>query len=377
MKRILSSLWLAGGILTAADLSYVERTQVTDGAIVRMTAMLGRLAKGVTDPITTTHSYSANKKASVSPKSHEIWDLSTETITSINAADKEYSVITFAEMAQMATAMAERMSQQRGAAQPNAAATAKWNASFEKNDQTKQVAGVETHGGTLKLEMEATDTKSGQTGAMKMDIQMWMGKIPGWEVKRDFDRKTGEKFGAQVGPQMQALAQAGPAALEAMKEAGKKIAEMGEMQLSSVTRMYSDSMPNLPADSGSTPSSSQPAPNAGQVASEEAARQAEYEAARRAGGRFGGLGGGLGGRLGGKLGQMGKKPQPTTESQPQPASSSQPAPAAASGPGVLAEFTTEVVSYSNSVDLSVFQVPAGFKQVEHPMKKAFGKYANK
>lgn len=376
MKTILSSLILAGGLLGAADLSYVEKTQMTDGALVRMTAMLGRLAKGVTDPITTTHSYSGNKKASVSAKSHEIWDLSNETITSVNDANKEYSVITFAEMAQLAAAMAERMSQQqRAGTQPGSTATAKWNASFEKNNQTKQVAGVETHGGTLKLEMEATDTKTGQSGAMKMDIEMWMGQIPGWQVKHDFDRKAGEKLGAQAGPHMQALAQAGPAAMDAMKEAGKKIAEMGDMQLASVTRIFSDNVPNAPADtsSSSPSSSSKPAgETVNQSAQDEAARQAENEVSRRSG-RFGGLGG----RLGSRIGQMSRKS--SSDSQPAateaPAATASSAPAQSGGPGVLAAFTTEVVSFSSTVDPSVFQVPAGYKQVEHPMKKAFGKYA--
>ncbi len=373
MKRNVSLILFFAGLAAGADFSYVERTQVTGGALKNMMGFMGRFAKGMNEPISSTHSYSGTKKATVATKSHEIWDLNAETITSINAESKEYSVITFAEMAQLTVAMAEQMSQamQKKPETP-ADATAKWKASFDKNGQTRQIAGVPANGGTMKLEMEASNTKTGQSGVMKMDIDMWMGKLPGWEVKQAFDKKVGEKFAshAAAGPQMQALAQAGPAAMEAMKEAGKKISELGEMQLASVTKMYSDSIPNMPAgEPGSKQSSG---PSAGQVVKEEATREAEYEAARRVGGRIGGLGG----RLGGRLGQLSRKPK---EEQPKPAAepAASSAPAAPAGPGVLMEMTTEVVSYSSSADSSAFQVPAGFKQVEHPMKKAWAKHASK
>ena len=364
MNRTLISLLTLGALAGAADFSYVERAQMTGGALVRMTAVLGRLAKGVNDPITTTHAYSGNKKASVSAKSHQIWDLDSQTITSIQADQQQYSVITFAEMAQLSAAMAEKMSRQP-AAKPAAGANAKWKASFDKNGQTRQVAGVTASGGTMKLEMEATDAKTAQTGVMKMEIDMFMGKVPGWEVKQAFDRRTGEKLGAQAGPPMQAFAQAGPGAMEAMKEAGRKVAELGEMQLASVTKMYSDYMPGMPPGS---PGPQQPAGSSvEQTSKDETTREAESESIRRLGGRLGGLGG--------RLGQLGKRPKDEQPQQPQ--QPRQPEQAAAAGPGLLMELTSEVVSYSSTVDRSVFEVPAGFKQVEHPMKKAFAKYADK
>ena len=374
MKRNLSSMLLIAGLAAGADFSYVERTEMTGGALKKMMGFMGRFAKGVNEPISSTHTYSGNKKATVASKSHEIWDLNAETITSINAESKEYSVITFAEMAQLTMAMAEQMSQavQKKPETP-VDATAKWKASFDKNGQTRQVAGVTANGGTMKMELEASNTKTGQSGVMKMDIDMWMGKLPGWEVKQAFDKKVGEKFAshAAAGPQLQAMAQAGPAAMEAMKEAGKKISELGEMTLASVTKMYSDSIPNMP--DGAPGSKQSSGPSAGQVVKEEATREAEYEAARRVGGRLGGLGG----RLGGRLGQMGRN-KPKEESQSKPAEpSASSAPATPAGPGVLMEMTTEVISYSSSADNSAFQIPAGFKQVEHPMKKAWAKHANK
>lgn len=377
----LAAMLLNGGGLGAAEFSYVEKSEITGGAIKKMMGMFGRFAKGVNAPIVTTHSYSDGKMATVNEKTREVWDVNAETITHIDVDKKEYATITFAEFAQVTTAMAEKMSEAFNQGKKGQTdATAKWNASFEKNGQTRQVAGVAANGGTMKLELEASDRKSGQTGVMKMDMEMWMGKVPGWEVKQAFDKRMGEKLVAKAGPQMQAFAQAGPAAMEAMKEAGRKMSELGEMQLASVTKMYSDSpmMAGMPQESSASSSSggkSGGGESVGQVVKEEATREAEYEAARRAGGRLGGLGGRLGGRLGG-LASRRQKEQPAQE-QPKAEEKAAAAPAAPAGPGVLMELTSEVISYSASADPAAFSVPAGFKQVEHPMKKAWGKYAEK
>ena len=75
-------------------------------------------------------------------------------------------------------------------------------------------------------------------------------------------------------------------------------------------------------------------------------------------------GGGLGGRLG-RLGRIarGSEPQPSTNSQAGQAPPSTDA-------GVMLETTTEVVSWSAApIDAAQMQVPAGFKQVERPLKK--------
>lgn len=362
MNRILLALVLGGGLLAGADFSYVEKTEVTGGALKRMMGFMSRFAKGMNGPITTTHAYSGSKHATVTDKTREIWDANAETITHVNVEAKEYAVITFAEMAELATAMAEQMSKATNPTAAPADPNVKWKASFEKNGQTKTVAGATAQGGTMKMEMEGTDQKTGQKGAMKLDIEMWMGKVPGWEVKRAFDQRVGEKFAAQAGPQMMALAQAGPAAMEAMREAGKKISELGEMQLASVTRMYSDSIPNVPEGSGGNEG-----PSVGQAVKDEATREAENEALRRSAGRLGGLGGRLGGRLGG----LSRRPK--EESKPAAEKPAEAAPAAAAGPGVLMEMTSEVVSYSSSAEAEMFTVPAGFKQVEHPMKKAWSR----
>ena len=74
-------------------------------------------------------------------------------------------------------------------------------------------------------------------------------------------------------------------------------------------------------------------------------------------GRFGGLAGG------GMPGFGRKKKQPEEQQQ---ASASQ----NATPPGTLMELTTEMTAFSSApVDAAKLTVPAGFKQVEHQMKK--------
>jgi hypothetical protein len=49
MNRIFTTLLMTGALVGAADFSYVEQTSITGGAMVKMAAMMGRLAKGMSD----------------------------------------------------------------------------------------------------------------------------------------------------------------------------------------------------------------------------------------------------------------------------------------------------------------------------------------
>jgi len=106
-------------------------------------------------------------------------------------------------------------------------------------------------------------------------------------------------------------------------------------------------------------------PTAGEVG-----ESAGKDAARSAGGRFGGLAGAAAGGMLGGFGRK-KKEAPKEEAKPpaeQPPAAAKPEPGA---PGTLMEMTTEMTGFSSgAVDATKFAVPAGFKEVEHDMKKA-------
>jgi len=77
--------------------------------------------------------------------------------------------------------------------------------------------------------------------------------------------------------------------------------------------------------------------------------------------------GALAGRLGG-FGGFGKKKKPAED---QPAQTSDAPAQSSDSSGSLIEMTTESSNFSTApVDGSKFEVPAGFKKVDHPMEKA-------
>jgi hypothetical protein len=100
-------------------------------------------------------------------------------------------------------------------------------------------------------------------------------------------------------------------------------------------------------------------------ASRTATNEAAYQTARATGGRFGGLAGAAaGGALGGMMRGVGKKKK---EEEPKPEEAKT---EAKKGDGTYMEVTTTTSDWSTaSLDMAKFALPAGFKQVEHPMKK--------
>jgi hypothetical protein len=189
---------------------------------------------------------------------------------------------------------------------------------------------------------EATDTTSGQSGAMAITNDMWMApEIPGYGEVREFYKRFAEKMGPIYGE-----GGFNPSLLASQPRAGAGIADMVKemsklkgVPVMQVMRMgaTTNGQP-LPAAS-EAPLPPQPAgpamPSAKDVAASALASQ------------FGGFG-------------FGRKKK--TDDPPPPA-------ADASGPpppySVLIESTTQISSLSTApVDPNQFNIPAGFKQVQ-------------
>ncbi|MFN7922423.1 MAG: hypothetical protein U0Q16_20130 [Bryobacteraceae bacterium] len=329
----------ASSALFAADFTYTQKTDITGGSLKKMMDFARKFSRQPAGPTTTTHRIHGNKMTTETQRSVHVIDLDAETITEINNEKKEYSVITFAEMAAAMKQAAARMSQARKDAPDT---EMKWKVSVDTPGDTRDVAGLKAKHAIMKLEMEATDKKTGASGVTDMNIDQWMAKVPGSEVQREFYKRYGEKMGMANGVDMSVMMQAGPGAMAGLREAGKKLSEMDGISVASVTRMMGMTA-NAPE--GSAAPAADP---------KESARDAAVGAAL---GRLGGLGG-LGRR-------KSKKDEPAAQPEQQPAQQQ-----AAAQPGVMLEFTTEMTSFSSeAVDPSVFQVPAGYKQVDHPMKR--------
>lgn len=346
MNRTLSltlSLALAAGTALAGDFTYTQRTEITGGSMKQMMNMLGRFAKGVTEPQTSTVYLKGGKMATHAAKSIAVMDAEAGTMTSIDLDRKEYSVITFEEMVAAMKKMSEKMQGNK----QDAEARSSMKVSLDDKGAGRTVAGVATRNLLMKIDTETTvvDKKSGKEVTIQSSIEndMLIGKAEGSEAFREFAKAMEGKFPLQQVP-LQAMMQ-GVIDVDGLKEAGKKMAEVDGLPLFSVTRMINSGTPGMPPPRQSGVREERPTPSAGDAV------------AGALGGRLGRFGG-----LGRKAQEAPKKAEPAPE--PQPAASAEPQ------QNVALELTSEVTSFnSGAVNPSVFAVPAGFKEVEHQMKK--------
>jgi len=373
-----------------ADFRYDETTKITGGSLVSMAkfaSAFSKSARQITDPVNSTILVKGNRMAHINQDSTEIIDLDKETITHIDNAKKQYTVMTFQEMkAAMEAAIkkAQEQPQQPAAAAPpnKPMPEMKFKVSVTNTGASKQVAGLAAAESILKMTAEATDQQTGHTGGMAITNDMWMApEIPGYDQVRDFNRrmalKMGDVFGGSlrsvVPPQMIA-SQPGMGA--GMADMAKEMSKLKGVPVSQTMRMGStfDGSP-LPAAS-EAPLPPQPSgPNAGDVANQaasnaanSAANTATSNAENKVGSKMGSFGG-----VPTSLGNLGfggfhkKKPQPET---PPPAQAPAGQPTPPQNAAVLMESTTEMTNFSSaSVDGALFNVPAGYTQVQSDLQK--------
>jgi hypothetical protein len=259
-----------------------------------------------------------------------IIDLNAQTITHIDFQKKTYSVMTFDEMKQALDQMSKKMEKQN-------AAQADFKVSVDATGNTKQIGGYEAKEAILKMEMQATDAKSGQQGSMTITTGMWLAAgVAGYDQVRDFYRRMAEKIDWSPTSNM-FMAQ--PQMAKGMAGLTKEMAKLEGVPVLQLMTMGGAGQPGANTAGGQAP-----APQQQQAAPPS-------------------LGGALGGALGGRFG-LGKKSQPTQEAPP--------AQAANSGtPGSMLETKTEISDFSTSpVDDSQFAIPAGFKKVDSDLAKS-------
>ena len=208
--------------------------------------------------------------------------------------------------------------------------------------KTKQVAGFDAKEMVLKMEMEGTDKKSGQKGAMTITTDMWI--APGVPATRRSATSTSAWPTSSTGRRAATCSCKTRRSPQGMAEVSKEIAKLDGMPVEQFITMGAAGQP------GAAPAGSQAPPPQEQQAQQEKPS----------------IGGALGGALGGRFGLGRKK----TSSNDQAAQKNGSAPASGGAPGSLLEMTTVMSNFnSNPVDDSAFAVPAGFKKVESDLKK--------
>lgn len=328
--RTVSSALLFCG-LGFADFKYDQTTRMTGGSMLRMMQMVGRSA---TDPQTSTISVKGDKMATRTKDSIVIVDLGAETTTTVNLKDQTYSVMTFAQT---------REQMEKAFGKGGDKVDANVSVDGKSTGKTATVNGMPTSEWFMTMLVEGNS--GGQKGQMRMEMSNWISKsqVAGFDEVTAFQKKMVEKMGlatlsGPAGPMAQ------PGMAKGMAEMAKKMAEMGGVPVITVMRM-------IPTDPE-------------QIKQMEA-MQAQGEGAP---GRPS-MGDALSGALGGRLGGFGRKKK--TEEAPAAAPAAQPAKSAApvegsfSSAASMMEMTTETNNFSaQSIDGSVFAVPAGFKQVK-------------
>ena len=305
-----------------ADFSYQEKSTVTGGAIAGMMKVAGVFSKAAREPIEATEAVKGNRMAHRSDWHASIIDLDAETITQIDLQRKTYSVMTFEQMKAMLAQMQQKMKQNPNANQMSFKVTA------NKTGNRKTIGGMDSTELILKMEMQGTDQQSGQQGGMAITTDLWVAPAAdGYGEIRHFHRRMAEKLNWTPGGNM---FMANPQVSEGMAEVYKEMSKLDGMPVFETVSMGATGQP---AGSGAG-SSNQPAAQQSQDQQQSS---------------------GLGGMLGGRFG-LGHKKQ---TSQDQGGS------AGGSSSGSLLEMTVEMSGFSaNPVDPSLFEVPAGFKQVE-------------
>lgn len=319
-----------------ADFSYQEKTQVTGGALLKMMRFVPGAGK-IKEPMYTQVYFQQNRSARVMDREVDIIDLAKEQMIHMDLEKKTYSVITFDEYRKAVAAMAEKMAKQMGS---DTQVVADMRLSVKDGGESKVIQGMPAKLMKLHLEMDMKDQKSGQTFTTTIDMDEWRTpQVPGHEQVRAFYIAFAEKVG--MGPEtmrtMQlAMGQAGTA--EGMARLAKEASKLEGVPLVQVTRMTGLGMglPDVDMPSGAEVTGA-------------AAESAVGGALGRLG-RFGGFG---------RRKKQEEPPAPKKAEEPRKGE-----------PSVLLEMTSESSNFSTAaVDAGKFAIPAGFKEVEHEMKK--------
>ncbi len=312
-----------------ADFSYHETSKITGGAMAGMMKVAGVFSKQAREPIETTVALKGNRMAHRSQTHLSLIDLDSKTITSVDLQKKQYSVMTFDEMRQAMENLSKKMKKDNNA-------DVKFNVSANPTGKTKEIAGYTAKEIQMKMAMDMTDQKSKQSGSMVIYTNLWIAEnVPGYSEVADFYRKMGAELNWTPGGNM-FMQQ--PEVAKGMAESFKEISKLNGAPVFQVMTMGPEGTP--------PPSSDGPQP---------AAQQQEKP-------KSGGLGSALGSRLGGLGGLGRKKSEPPPQDQPQPQQQQGSA-------GALIEMQTEYSGFATTADASLFEIPAGFKQVESEMKK--------
>jgi hypothetical protein len=327
--RKITILAASGAILSCAilraDFSYQQTAQMTGGALVSILRLGGPFTRKAREPIVSTVLIKGNRMATLGKDNSTIIDLDKETITEINLAKKNYSVVTFAQMRQaLEDAMARAEAQQKKQkAETRSNMDAKFKVSAKATGKTKSIQGLTTKEMVVTMDLEGTDKDTGNSGSMTVIEEAWMANVPGYDQVKAFRQKMAQKLAHEFQPELSRMAMTDPRMMQGLSEAAKEMSKVAGVPVETVMKMGS----GITVDS--TDSGSQKGPSVRDAITSSI-----------------------------PFGRKKKDPEPEQKNDSKQSGS------------LLLEMTTDMSAFSTAaVDASKFDVPAGFKQVDSDLVK--------
>lgn len=302
--RNMHALVLALSISSAAnaDFSYTQTRKATGG-------MMSSMA-GANGPQTSKVSFKGQKMKTEEGNTAIIIDFDAQTITTVNNAQKTYTVKSLNEVA-------------GGAAGSDAKVDVK------ETGQKKVVNGF--NASELMMTMEVDSPQSRQMGKMQMEIDMWLSpEVPGAQELHTFYQRNASKF-----PWAAMAGKGNPSMASAIAEIQKKLASMNGVQVEQVIKVKAP---------GGMPGGAPAGPSAAQMQQMQAGMEkarAQLEALKARGGPAAAMAEQQLARMGAASGPAG----------------------GGSGSGNLIEMTIDSSDFSTaSIPDSAFAVPAGYQK---------------
>ena len=357
--------------VSRADFKYTESSKMTGGALMgamKFAGVFSKQARESNGAQISTRAVKGNRLREEHPDGTvEVIDLDGRRFIKIDPKAKTYTILTFEQMKQQMLAAQERAKEEQ-AKEPakqgdKPKANVKLTPKIESSETgaTRNLLGLDTKEMKIRIEMlmETDDPKAqGQQISSVMDTDSWIApSVPGYDELKQFYVKMAKQMdwvpGAILGGMANSNVQVSMAEL---KKNNAKI--NGIPLLQTVSMSLGGNAMTATANGQAAPPAQAPPP--AQTQEPTSAKDAITQ--------------GIAGHFG--LGGFGKKKK-KTEDQPA-ADSSQTASAAGSTatpapapsapiatPGSLMEMTIEITSYSaDSLDKSLFDVPAGYTQVQ-------------
>ena len=374
-----------------ADFKYTETSQVTGGALVSMMKFASVFARGdakkqeqqALQPTSSTHYVKGNRLRMDNPEgTAQIIDLDGRRVIAIDLNKKTYGVATFdqikAAMEQARQQMQQQMQQQ--AQQNPQAAQQMQNAQLKITPTFHVTPGA---GGRVILNQPTNETKvqmdmamqaiatgpnapppgqpNSATATYSMNMDTFVApSVTGYQEFAQFYRRMAQEVDWMKLPAMNI--QIDPRVAQGMSELQKNSDELKGFPLLSYVSMTLAASPDGGAAAGSQnaaqPQQPPPPPPSNSRSSSDNSIPTTPSAAVVKG-------------LGNLFGK--KKPDNSSAQSNQSAAGSSQAGASTANPNSLIDITTQVTSFSDSsLDGSLFDIPAGYTQLQEDPMQVFG-----